>query len=51
MGKQDKYHKWFHVNSSGNNAVIYTVNIFRVLRYTCEYFVQRNTPFKHIYIL
>ena len=48
MGEQDKYHKWFHVSSVRNNAVSCTVDICRELRCTCEYFVQKNTPCKHI---
>ena len=48
MGEQDKCHKWFHVSSGRNNAISYTVDIRRELRCSCEYFVQKNTPCKHI---
>ena len=48
MGEQDKYHNWFHVSSGRNNAISYTVDIRRELRYSFEYFVQKNTPYKHI---
>ena len=47
MGKQDKYHK-FHVSSGRNNPISYTVDICRELKCTCEYFVQKNTPCKHV---
>ena len=47
MGKQDKYHK-FHVSSDRNNPISYTVDICRELKCTCEYFVQKNTPCKHV---
>ena len=47
MGEQDKY-KWFHVSSGRNNAISYTVDICRELRCPCEYFVQKNTPSKHV---
>ena len=48
MGEQEKYRKWFHISSGRNNAVSYTVGICTELRCTCEYFVQKNTPCKHI---
>ena len=48
MGEQDKYHKWFYVSSGQNNAVSCTDDICRELRCTCEYFVQKSTPCKHI---
>ena len=48
MGEQDKYHKWFQVSSGRSNAISYTVDICRELRCSCEYFVQKNTPCKHL---
>ena len=48
IGEQEKYRKWFHISSGQNNAVSYTVGICTELRCTCEYFVQKNTPCKHI---
>ena len=47
MGEQDKYHK-SHVSNGRNNAISYTVDICRELKCTCEYFVQKNTPSKHV---
>ena len=46
-GEQDKY-KWFHLSSGQNNAVSYTVELWKELRCTYEYFAQKNTPCKHI---
>ena len=51
MGKQDKYHKWFHFSCGRNNAVSYTADICRKLRCTCECFLKKYTLCKHIYIL
>ena len=52
VGEQDKYHKWCHISSDQKNAISCTVDIWRELRCACEYFMQKNTPCKHIlYIL
>ena len=50
LGKYDTYHKWFETSSAAGHAKPCKINICETIKCTCEYFSQKNTPCKHIYL-
>ena len=48
MGIHDTYHKWFEISSAGARAKSYKIDICQTIKFTCEYFSQKNTSCKHI---
>ena len=48
LGQVNDTSRWFEFSSSGFRGRTYSVQIKEIINCTCEFFNQKNTPFKHI---